>query len=144
MFLGEYQHSLDDKGRIVVPKKFRMALEDGCYVTKGQDRCVFIFTKERWDEEMARVAALPRTDRRSRNYARSFFAGASDQGLDGQGRVALSETVRHYASLDKEVVVVGVADRIEIWAAEVWGAIQEEADEFYADIEETLSEDGGI
>ena len=144
MFLGEYQHSLDEKGRVVVPKKFRDALQDGCYVTKGQDRCVFVFTPDRWEAEMARVAALPRTDRRSRNYARSFFASASDQGLDGQGRLALSEGVRDYASLDKDVVVVGVADRIEIWATDVWAGIQEEADDFYADIEETLSTDGSI
>lgn len=144
MFLGEYQHSLDEKGRVVVPKKFREALEGGCYITKGQDRCVFVFTPDRWDAEMARVSSLPRTDRRSRNYARSFFAGASDQGLDGQGRLALSESVREYAALDKDVVIVGVADRIEIWATEVWASIQEEADDFYADIEETLATDGSI
>jgi MraZ protein len=144
LFLGEYQHSLDEKGRVVVPKKFREALADGCYVTKGQDRCVFVFAPDRWEAEVARVSALPRTDRKARNYARSFFAGAGDQGLDGQGRLALSESVREYAALDKDVVVVGVADRIEIWATEVWASIQEEADEFYADIGETLSDDGGI
>ncbi len=144
MFLGEYQHSLDEKGRVVVPKKFRAALAAGCFITKGQDRCVFVFTPDRWEAEVARVAALPRTDRKSRNYARSFFAGASDQGLDAQGRLALSESLRDYAALDKDVIVVGVADRVEIWAAEVWNSIQEEADDFYADIEETLSDGGGI
>ena len=144
MFLGEYQHSLDEKGRVVVPKKFRDALLHGCYVTKGQDRCLFVFTPDRWQEEMSRVSALPRTDRRSRNYARSFFAGASDQGLDGQGRIVISDNLRSYASLEKDVVVVGVADRIEIWATEVWASIQEEADEFFAGIEEAIDGEKGI
>lgn len=144
MFLGEYQHSLDEKGRVVVPKKFRAELEHGCFVTKGQDHCVFVFTPDRWREESERVAKLPRTDRRSRDFARAFFAGATDQTLDGQGRIAIPDSARTYAGLDKDVVVVGVADRIEIWAVETWERIQDRADEFYAEIGETLSADGGI
>lgn len=144
MFLGEYQHALDDKGRVVLPRKFRDELEKGCVITKGQEHCIYVFTMERWKEEMAKVAKLPRTDRRSRNFSRSFFAGASDQKLDRQGRVAIPENLRTFASLEKDVTVVGVADYIEIWSSSVWEEVAAEADELYAGIEEVLSEGGDI
>jgi len=142
VFLGEYSHALDAKGRVVMPSKFRPMLEEGCVVTKGQERCLYVFPMDRWDEEAGRVLGLPRTDRRARNYSRSFFASASDQRLDSQGRVQLPEALRRYAALEKELTVVGVADHIEIWAAEVWESIGAEADEYYAGIEEALSENG--
>jgi MraZ protein len=144
VFLGEYQHALDDKGRVVLPRKFRDELEKGCVITKGQEHCIYVFTMERWKEEMAKVAKLPRTDRRSRNFSRSFFAGASDQKLDRQGRVAIPENLRTFASLEKDVTVVGVADYIEIWSSSVWEEVAAEADELYAGIEEVLSEGGDI
>ena len=144
MFLGEYQHALDDKGRVVLPRKFRDELDKGCVITKGQEHCIYVFTMERWKEEMAKVAKLPRTDRRSRNFSRSFFAGASDQKLDRQGRVAIPENLRTFASLEKDVTVVGVADYIEIWSSSVWEEVAAEADELYAGIEEVLSEGGDI
>lgn len=142
MFLGEYSHALDDKGRVVMPRKFRLGLERGCVVTKGQDRCLYVFPMDRWDAESERVLRLPRTDRRARNFSRSFFASATDQTLDKQGRMQLPEPLRSYAGLEKDVTVVGVADRIEIWAAEAWQAEAAAADEYYAGIEEVLSEDG--
>lgn len=144
MFLGEYQHALDDKGRVVLPRKYRDALEHGCVITKGQEHCIYVFTMERWQDEMAKVAKLPRTDRRSRNFSRSFFAGASDQTIDKQGRIAIPENLRNFASLEKEVTVVGVADYIEIWSSSVWEDVAAEADELYAGIEEVLSEGGDI
>jgi len=144
VFLGEYQHALDDKGRVVLPRKFRDDLEKGCVITKGQEHCIYVFTMDRWQEEMAKVSKLPRTDRRSRNFSRSFFAGASDQTLDKQGRVAIPENLRTFASLDKDVTVVGVADYIEIWSTSVWEDVAAEADELYAGIEEVLSEGGDI
>ena len=144
MFLGEYQHALDDKGRVVLPRKFRDELQKGCVITKGQEHCIYVFTLERWQEEMAKVAKLPRTDRRSRNFSRSFFAGASDLKPDRQGRIAIPENLRTFASLDKDVTVVGVADYIEIWSTSVWEDVAAEADELYAGIEEVLSEGGEI
>lgn len=144
MFLGEYQHALDDKGRVVLPRKFRDALEHGCVITKGQEHCIYLFTMDRWKEEMEKVAKLPRTDRRSRNFSRSFFAGASDQSIDKQGRIAIPENLRSYASLEKDVTVVGVADYVEIWSTSVWEDVAAEADELYAGIEEVLSEGGDI
>lgn len=142
MFLGEYQHSVDGKGRLVMPSKFRDRLEPGLVVTKGQERCLYVFPLDRWGEEVEKVKSLPRTDRRSRNYARSFFGAASDQSMDGQGRIQIPQPLRDYAGLDKEVVVVGVAERVEIWDAEAWAANTTEADELYAGIEEALSGEG--
>jgi MraZ protein len=142
VFLGEYSHSLDEKGRVVMPSKFRMGLDDGCVVTKGQERCIYVFPMDRWEEESSKVLKLPRTDRRARNFSRSFFASASDQALDRQGRVQIPESLRRYAGLEKDLTVVGVADRIEVWAADTWRTVAEEADVYYSEIEEALSEDG--
>ncbi len=142
MFLGEYQHTVDDKGRVVLPSKFRDQLARGCVITKGQERCLFVFPDDRWGEEVEKVMKLPRTDRRARNYARSFFASASDQKPDRQGRIVIPSALREYAGLDKDVTVVGVADRVEIWSSDSWSENSVEADELYAGIEETLSEQG--
>lgn len=144
MFLGEYKHSLDDKGRVVMPRKFRDDLADGCVVTKGQENCLYVFALDQFQVEKERVQRLPRTDRRARKHMRSFFASASDQPLDKQGRIVLPESLRDYAALEKDVTVVGVADRIEIWSAEAWERESAEADEFYSGIEEVLSEAEGI
>ncbi len=142
MFLGEYNHSLDQKGRVVMPRKFRSGLEHGCVITKGQDRCLFVFPRERWDEEAAKVLKLPRTDRRARNFARSFFASASDQVPDKQGRVQIPEALRDYAGLEKDVTVVGMADHLELWSTAAWADVATEADDYYAEIGEVLSEEG--
>lgn len=142
MFLGEYRHSLDDKGRVVMPRKFRRDLEQGCVITKGQDRCLYVFPMDRWDMEAERVLKLPRTDRRARNFGRSFFASAADQQLDKQGRVQIPESLRSYAGLEKDITVVGVADRVELWSSDAWDDRAAEADEYYAGIEEVLSEEG--
>ena len=143
MFLGEYQHTVDGKGRMVLPRKFRDDLVEGCVVTIGQEKCLFVFPMDRFNEEVERMDRLPRTDRRARNFTRAFFAGASDQTPDRQGRVQLTEKQRRYAGLGKDVTVVGVAERIEIWDTETWNTVAAEADEYYAGIEEVLSE-GGI
>lgn len=144
MFLGEYHHALDTKGRVVLPRKFRDQLADGCVITKGQERCLYVFPLDRWEEEVAKVSRLPRTDRRARNFARSFFAGASDLVPDKQGRIQIPEPLRSYAGLDKDVAVVGVAERLEVWSAQQWEGIAAEADEYYSAIEEVLSSDDGI
>ena len=142
MFLGEFQHSVDSKGRLVLPSKFRARLERGLVVTKGQERCLYVFPIDKWEEEVEQVNQLPRTDRRSRNYARSFFGSATDQRLDGQGRIQIPQSLREYGGIAKDVVVVGVADRVEIWEEGSWAAVSGEADELFAGIEEALSEQG--
>jgi len=142
VFLGEHQHTIDPKGRIVLPRRFRDDLAKGCFITKGQDRCLFVFTPEQWEQEVERIRSLPRTDRRLRNYSRVFFAGASDQKLDKQGRIQIPASLRDYADLDKEVLVVGVGERVEIWNADTWQEVTSDADAEYSDIEEALSEQG--
>jgi len=142
VFLGEYQHSVDDKGRVVMPARFRDRLGDGLVVTKGQERCLYVFPMDRWEEEVSKLNRLPRTNRTNRNYARSFFGAASDQQMDKQGRVQIPQSLRTYAALDKDVVVLGVADRVEIWDPAVWESLSHEADDLYAGIEESLSEEG--
>ncbi|MFV1998952.1 MAG: division/cell wall cluster transcriptional repressor MraZ [Acidimicrobiia bacterium] len=142
MFLGEFSHSLDDKGRVVMPSKFRSGLEGGCVVTKGQERCLYVFPLGQWQTESDRVLKLPRTDRRARNYARAFFASAIDQTLDKAGRCQIPEPLRLYAGLGKEVTVVGVADHVEIWDTGTWESVAREADDYYAAIEEVLSVEG--
>ncbi|MGI9647408.1 MAG: division/cell wall cluster transcriptional repressor MraZ [Acidimicrobiia bacterium] len=142
MFLGEHQHTIDPKGRVVLPSRFRAELAKGCFITKGLDRCLFVFTPEQWEIEAQRFRSLPRTDRQLRNYARVFFAGAIDQKLDKQGRIQIPAGLRDYAGLDKELTVVGVAERIEIWDAGIWTEVTADADSKYADIDEALSEHG--
>ena len=142
MFLGEYSHSLDGKGRVVMPSKFRSELDMGCVVTKGQERCLIVFPMDRWEDEAEKVLQLPRTDRRARDISRSFFASATDQTLDRQGRVQIPEGLRTFAGLEKDLTIVGVADHIEIWATETWRSVVAEADDYYAEIEEAVSENG--
>ncbi|GBD84672.1 cell division protein MraZ [bacterium BMS3Abin02] len=142
MFLGEYRHTLDPKGRVVLPAEFRAQLADGCVVTKGQERCLYIFPLDRWAEEVERLNRLPRTNRKVRAYTRSVFAGAKKETPDRQGRIVLPERLRDYADLDREAVVVGIADRIEIWNQESWEQLSSEADDIYADIEEEFGTEG--
>ena len=139
MFLGEYQHTVDDKGRIVMPSKFRDQLKAGVVVTKGQERCLYVFPMDRWGEEMERLRHLSRNNKAVRNYTRTFFGGATDQKADKQGRLALPQTLRSYAGIDKDVTVVGVSDHIEIWNTDSWRSLSDETDRFYAEIEEELS-----
>jgi len=133
---------LDDKGRVVLPRKFRDAIKGGCVITKGQEHCLYVFTPQRFDEEVALIRSLPRTDQRTRKLSRSFFAGAADTAPDKQGRIQVPETLRRYAGLDKDVTVVGVGDRIEIWANDAWSDFAAEADDYYSGIQEALGEEG--
>ncbi len=143
MFVGEYSHALDGKGRLVLPSRFRDELSQGCYLTKGQERCLYVFGQDQFDREVERVRSIPRTDRRYRTYARVFFSGASDQQLDKQGRIQLPAGLRTYASLNKDVAILGVGERIEIWDSETWATYLEgEADQFYSDISDGDSLDG--
>lgn len=139
MFLGEYQHTLDPKGRVVLPAKFREQLADGCVITKGQERCLYVFPLDRWETEADRVNSLPR-DARARKFARSFFAGADQQDLDKQGRVQIPANLRTYGDLTKDLTVVGVSDHVEIWDTATWNRTSAQADEFYAYMEEALGE----
>ena len=120
MFTGEYRHSVDDKGRIAVPSKFRAQLDSGAVVSRWLDSCLAIHTKAGWDALADKIATLQITDERSRRFSRFIFAGALEVSLDGQGRVLIPTYLREMAGLEAEAVVVGSRDHAEIWAPARW------------------------
>src|SRR3989339_1572968 len=120
MFIGEYKHTLDDKGRIAIPSKFRKALAKGAVVTRGLDTSLFLFPKEEWDKLAQKLASLPLWQSNSRAFARLMLAGAMDVALDKQGRVVLPEYLRAYAVMKKNVVVAGLFTRLELWDEAKW------------------------
>ncbi len=120
MFTGEYRHTLDDKGRLAVPARFRAQLEDGAVVSRWIDGCLAIHTRTGWDALAEKVAALPITDAASRLFGRSIFAGASETDIDRQGRILLPSYLREGIGLEGEAVVVGSRDHAEIWAPATW------------------------
>ncbi len=120
MFLGEYQHSLDLKGRLILPAKFRDQLSDGAFVTKGRDGCLFVYTQEEFQQVAESVRERAKEGEAQRQAARSFFAGASDVTPDRQGRIAIPSPLREFAKLDKDVTVAGVYSRIELWDSTQW------------------------
>lgn len=120
MFIGEYRHALDTKGRLAIPAKFRTALAGGCVVTRGLDACLFLFTKTEWEKLAEKITNLPLSQSNSRAFARLMLAGAMDCEVDGQGRILLPDYLRRYASLAKQAVIAGLSSRLEIWDAAAW------------------------
>jgi MraZ protein len=125
MFLGEFIHTLDEKGRLTIPAKFRDDLTDGLVVTRGIDRCLAIYTMEEWEKLAEKVSALPVTDRLARAFRRLVFANASDAVLDKQGRVLIPPRLREYAGLNGEAIVAGLNNYVEVWNPEAWGEERE-------------------
>ena len=120
MFLGEFQHSLDTKGRVIVPARYRDQLAEGAYVTKGRGGCLSVYTPEEFEDVASKVRDQSRRGAKELNAARVFFSGAQEVRPDKQGRVALPQNLREYAGLTREVVVAGVFSRIEIWDRDRW------------------------
>ena len=120
MFMGEYNHTIDTKGRLIIPSKFRDELGDEFVVTKGLDGCLFVFPNQAWQEFEEKLRALPLTNKSARQFSRFFVAGATPCELDKQGRILLPATLREFAGLDKEVVLTGMLNRIEIWSKDKW------------------------
>jgi MraZ protein len=120
MFLGEFQHSLDAKGRVILPAKYRDQLADGAFVTKGRGGCLAVFTPEEFEVVATEIREQSKRGGRELNAARSFFGGTTEVRPDKQGRVALPSNLRDYAGLDREVVLVGLFSRIEIWDRARW------------------------
>lgn len=142
MFIGEYSHNLDDKGRLAVPKKFRSELEHGLVVTRGLDRCLFVYTLAEWKEIATKLANLPFSQANSRAFSRLMLAGAMDLTVDKQGRVSIPEYLRTYAGLEKEVVVTGLYNRLEIWDSAAWDDYTTRTESESNDIAEQLTELG--
>lgn len=120
MFMGEYNHTIDAKGRLIVPARFREILGDNFIVTKGLDGCLFVYPNDEWTRFEEKLKSLPLTNKNARQFTRFFLAGAAACEVDKQGRILLPQVLREFASLEKDVVLVGVASRIEIWSRERW------------------------
>ena len=131
MFLGQYQHSLDEKGRVILPAKFRGQLEGGAYMARGLDGCVCVYPTDEWERVSNNMRELATRGTQERQAARSFFAGAAEVTPDRQGRVPVPVHLRDFAelSLEREVVVAGVLSRIEIWDSQKWAAREQEGEQ---------------
>ena len=120
MFMGEYNHTIDTKGRVIVPSKFRETLGEEFVVTKGLDGCLFVYDNQEWTAFEEKLKALPITNKDARAFVRFFLAGAAGVEVDKQGRILLPASLREFAALEKDVVLIGVGSRIEIWSRERW------------------------
>jgi transcriptional regulator MraZ len=131
MFLGTHHPRLDDKGRLFLPAKFRDQLAEGIVVTRGQEHCLYVFARGRFEQMAREMSAAPFTNEPARALGRVFFAGASDELPDKQGRITLPADLRGWAGLTKECAVIGANDRLEIWDSERWAAyLVQQADVF--------------
>lgn len=133
MFMGEFQHNIDQKGRIIVPARFREDLGEAFVLTRGLDQCLFGYPYEEWKAMEDKMKGLPLTKKDARAFTRFFFSGASECEIDKQGRINIPQNLLQYARLEKECVVVGVSSRIEIWSKPVW-------EEYFAASEDSFSE----
>jgi MraZ protein len=118
--LGTHSYQLDPKGRVSLPTRFRAAFVDGCWITVGQDRCLYVFPRAEWERRSDEVASFPLSDNDGRAYSRMFFGSSDEAKLDGQGRVTIPQRLREAVGIEKEVVVLGVRDRMEIWDRETY------------------------
>lgn len=125
MFIGEYQHGIDNKNRIIVPSKFREALGDVFILTKGLDGCLYVYTIDEWKTLEEKLKKLPLTNRDARAFVRFFFSGANEVNVDKQGRALIPQNLLEYASIEKDIVSIGVSTRIEIWSKEKWNQYNE-------------------
>lgn len=143
MFLGEYQHTLDPKGRLILPSAFREQLEEGLVMTVGLDHCLTVHATSEWDRVVENLRGLRTTDRRERMFARMLTASAHPEQLDKQGRITIPGRLREYATLDKDLAVIGADDRIELWNAPAWETYRTQAMADFADTERPFDV-GGI
>ena len=138
MFFGTYTPRLDDKGRLFLPAKFRDALAEGLVVTRGQERCLYVWSLEEFGKLTERLRDTSVTNKAARDYVRMFFAGASDEKPDKQGRITVPPLLRDYASLTKDCMVIGAMNRIEIWDAGSWQAYSDEQEQAFADLSDEV------
>lgn len=139
MFIGEFQHTMDKKGRINIPSKFRETLGESFYVTKGLDSCLFVFSEREWTRFEEKLKELPLASRDARIFTRMFFAGAAECQFDKQGRIIIPPVLREHGKLEKEVVIIGVSTRIEIWSKTHWEAYNAVDNVDYDDIAEKMA-----
>ncbi|MDN4070173.1 division/cell wall cluster transcriptional repressor MraZ [Paenibacillus vini] len=138
MFMGEFQHSIDEKGRIVIPAKFRDLLGTSFVVTRGLDQCLFVYPQSEWEVLEQKLKALPLMKSDARAFTRFFFSGATECEWDKQGRVNLPANLRQYAKLEKDCVVLGVSNRVEIWSRDTWEQYFQQSEDTFNEIAEKL------
>jgi len=139
MLLGTHTPKLDDKGRLFLPAKFRDELSDGVVITRGQERCLYVFPAKEFSSIMEKLRQAPASVKDARDYMRVMLSGASDETVDKQGRVSLPALLRQYAGLSKELVIIGVGSRAEIWDAEAWSEYLAKNEESFANqVEEVI------
>lgn len=138
MFMGEYQHSIDDKGRLTIPAKFRDGLGTSFVMTRGLDKCLFLYPMSEWKTIEEKLKNLPFTKADARAFTRFFFSGATECEWDKQGRVNIPANLREHAQLNKECVVIGVSNRVEVWSKELWEQYFAEAADSFGEIAEKL------
>lgn len=136
--MGEFQHTIDPKGRLIMPSKFRDDLGEKFVATKGLDNCLFVYPRGEWQALEQKLKSLPFTKADARAFVRFFFSGATECEVDKQGRILLPANLREYARLDKDVVVLGVSTRVEIWSKEVWDKYSHQAESTYEEIAEKI------
>lgn len=142
MFIGEYNHNLDDKGRLAIPAKFRAVLKKGAVVTKGLDNCLFLYSKEQFQKIAQKFASLPISQAKARAFARHMLAGAMDLSFDNQGRVTLPEYLRQFSGLKKGIIIAGLYNHLEIWDEKAWKNYKQEAEKNSNSIAEELGDLG--
>lgn len=138
MFMGEFHHSVDDKGRMIVPAKFRENLGSSFVLTRGLDQCIFAYPRAEWTQLEQKLKALPFTKADARAFTRFFFSGACEVDLDKQGRIVLPSNLRTFANLTKECVVLGVSSRVEIWDQSIWESYYAKSEESFNEIAESI------
>ena len=140
MFMGEYAHNIDKKGRIIIPAKFREELGDLIIITRGLDGCLSVYTQKQWETIYEQLMKLPSTKKDARMFVRMMTSKAAECEIDAQGRVLIPSTLIHLAQLEKECRIIGAANHVEIWAKEKWDPVDEEANDAFEDIAENLTE----
>ena len=138
MFMGEYHHNIDEKGRIVMPSKFRDALGNNFVIAKGLEKCLYVYSSKDWERLVSKLDTLPFTKKDARTFIRSFFSGATECEFDRQGRTCVTSPLVHYAGLNRECVIIGANDRIEIWDKDSWDKFLSENEENLSNIAENL------
>ena len=138
MFMGEYHHTIDEKGRIIIPSKFREDLGEKFIITRGIENCLFVYSLSSWEKITNKLESLPFTKKDARQFVRFFLSGATTAEFDKQGRVNITSPLISYANLQKDCVVIGTGDRLEIWSQEDWNVFFESASSNMSDIAENL------
>ena len=137
-FMGEFHHNIDDKGRLIIPSKFRYELGDRFIITRGLEKCLYVYSIDEWNSMVEKLKALPFTKKDARIFIRSFFSGATECEFDKLGRINITSPLVSYADITKECVIIGANDRIEIWSSEGWNNFFDVNSEKLEDIAENL------